>query len=140
MLLVASFLCLYRIAAGPTAPDRTVAIDILGTLIVGFVCLYAVKCRQDFYINIGLAWALLSFIGTVALFGVVGIYPNLLPSRIDPAYSMTIANSSSSQLTLTIMLCVALVFVPIVIAYQAWVYRLFKHKITEEDLAYEEAY
>ena len=67
VLLVASFLCLYRIAAGPTAPDRTVAIDILGTLIVGFVGLYAVKNRQDFYINIGLAWALLSFIGTVAL-------------------------------------------------------------------------
>jgi cytochrome d ubiquinol oxidase subunit II len=80
------------------------------------------------------------FIATVALFGVVGIYPNLLPSRIDPAYSMTIANSSSSHLTLTIMLCVALTFVPIVIVYQAWVYRLFRHKVTEEELAYEDAY
>jgi len=67
VLLLASFLCLYRISVGPTAPDRTVAIDILGTLIVGFVCLYAVSRRQDFYINIALAWALLSFIGTVAL-------------------------------------------------------------------------
>ena len=67
VLLIASCLCFYRIATGPTAPDRTVAIDILGTLIIGFVCLYAVKQGQDFYINIGLAWALLSFIGTVAL-------------------------------------------------------------------------
>ena len=67
ILLVACLLCLYRIAAGPTPPDRTVAIDILGTLMVSFTCLYAVIRQQDFYINIGLAWALLSFIGTIAL-------------------------------------------------------------------------
>lgn len=67
VLLLGCFLCLYRIAVGPTPPDRTVAIDILGTLIVGFTCLYAVKCRQDFYMNVAIAWALLSFIGTVAL-------------------------------------------------------------------------
>lgn len=67
ILLIGCFLCLYRIARGPTAPDRTVAIDILGTLMVGFVGLYAVRTGQDFYITIGLAWALLSFIGTVAL-------------------------------------------------------------------------
>ena len=67
VLLVACFLCLYRIAIGPTPPDRTVAIDIFGTLIVGFTCLYAVLRQQEFYMNIAIAWALLSFIGTVAL-------------------------------------------------------------------------
>ena len=67
ILLVACFLCLYRISAGPTPPDRTVAIDILGTLIVGFTCLFAVLRRQEFYMNVAIAWALLSFIGTVAL-------------------------------------------------------------------------
>ncbi len=72
----------------------------------------------------------------VTLFGVVGLYPSLLPSSLNPAYSMTIHNSASSPLTLKIMLGVALVFVPIVIGYQAWVYSLFKHKVTEEELAY----
>lgn len=72
----------------------------------------------------------------VTLFGVVGLYPSLLPSSLNPAYSMTIHNSASSPLTLKIMLGVALVFVPIVIGYQAWVYNLFKHKVTEEELAY----
>jgi multicomponent Na+:H+ antiporter subunit F len=67
VLLLASFLCLYRIGRGPTAPDRTVAIDILGTLVVGFCCLMALWTGQDFYINIAIAWALLSFIGTIAL-------------------------------------------------------------------------
>ncbi|MGB2754976.1 MAG: cation:proton antiporter [Phycisphaerae bacterium] len=66
-LMLASFLCLYRIGRGPTAPDRTVAIDILGTLVVGFCCLMALWTGQDFYMNIAIAWALLSFIGTIAL-------------------------------------------------------------------------
>ena len=65
------------------------------------------------------------FILMVTLFGVGGMYPNLLISSIDPAFSLTAFNSSSSPLTLKIMLGVALVFVPIVIAYQIWVYRLF---------------
>jgi len=66
-LALASFLCLYRIGRGPTAPDRTVAIDILGTLVVGFCCVMALWTGQDFYMNIAIAWALLSFIGTIAL-------------------------------------------------------------------------
>jgi cytochrome bd ubiquinol oxidase subunit II len=65
------------------------------------------------------------FIVTVTLFGVGGMYPNLLISSIDPAFSLTAFNSSSSPLTLKIMLGVALVFVPVVIAYQIWAYMLF---------------
>jgi multicomponent Na+:H+ antiporter subunit F len=61
------FMCLLRIARGPTPPDRTVAIDILGILIVGFCALMAVITGKDFYISIALVWALLSFIGTIAL-------------------------------------------------------------------------
>ncbi len=74
------------------------------------------------------------------LFGVIGLYPNLFPSSLDPAYSMTIFNSASSPLTLKIMLGVALTFVPIVIVYQIWSYYVFKDKVTEEDLASDEAY
>jgi cytochrome d ubiquinol oxidase subunit II len=73
-------------------------------------------------------------------FGVIGLYPKMLPSNIDPAYSLTAHNASSSPLTLKIMLIVALLFVPVVLAYQVWAYNLFKRKITEEDLSQEEAY
>ena len=65
------------------------------------------------------------------LFGVAGLYPNLLPSRLDPAFSLNIFNSSSSPLTLKIMLGVALTFVPLVIAYQAWTYNLFKNNLLD---------
>jgi cytochrome d ubiquinol oxidase subunit II len=73
-------------------------------------------------------------------FGVAGLFPDLFPSRINPEYSLTAFNASSSPLTLKIMLIVVVIFVPIVIAYQAWTYRLFMGKITKEDLAYEEFY
>ncbi len=67
VLIFCSALCLYRIARGPTAPDRTVAIDILGTLVIGFCCIIAVVTKKDYYINIAIAWALISFVGTLAL-------------------------------------------------------------------------
>ena len=65
----------------------------------------------------------------VTFTGVIGLFPNLIPSSIDPAYSLTIYNSSSSIYTLKIMTAVALVFVPIVIAYQIWHYRVFRGKL-----------
>jgi cytochrome d ubiquinol oxidase subunit II len=60
---------------------------------------------------------------TLALTGVMGIYPNLLPSRLHPAGALTIANASSTPKTLLIMLVVAVIFVPIVILYQWWAHR-----------------
>jgi cytochrome d ubiquinol oxidase subunit II len=76
----------------------------------------------------------------ITLFGVVGLFPDLLKSSLNPAYSLTAFNSSSSPLTLKIMLGVALTFVPLVIAYQVWVHFLFKDKVEPEDLAKEEGY
>jgi multicomponent Na+:H+ antiporter subunit F len=67
VLLGCSFLCLYRVAAGPTAPDRTVAIDALGTLTVGFCVLLTLFTGQEFYLNVAISWALLSFVGSIAL-------------------------------------------------------------------------
>ena len=67
LLAAACFMCLYRIGRGPTASDRTVAIDILGIVIVGFCAVMGLATKKDFYLNIALAWALLSFIGTIAL-------------------------------------------------------------------------
>jgi cytochrome bd ubiquinol oxidase subunit II len=87
------------------------------------------------------AWfaSALTIVGAT-LFGVVGLYPNLLPSSLNPAYSLTIFNSSSSPFTLKIMLGVALFFVPIVLIYQIWGYHLFKDKVTEGDLEADQAY
>ncbi|MFW9997996.1 MAG: cytochrome d ubiquinol oxidase subunit II, partial [Candidatus Odinarchaeota archaeon] len=74
------------------------------------------------------------------LFGVVGLFPNLFPSSLDPKASLTAFNSASSPLTLKIMLIVALIFVPIVIVYQVWGYYLLRDKVSLDDLTSEEAY
>jgi len=67
ILVISAFLCLFRIGMGPTPPDRTVGIDILGTLVVGFCAFMSLATGQDFYMNIGISWALLAFVGTLAL-------------------------------------------------------------------------
>ncbi len=69
-------------------------------------------------------------------FGVIGLYPNLFPSSIDPAFSLSAHNASSSPLTLKIMLVVVILFVPLVLAYQIWTYWMFKDKVTQEDWMY----
>jgi cytochrome bd ubiquinol oxidase subunit II len=75
-----------------------------------------------------------------ALFGVAGLYPNLLPSSLDPAASMSAFNSASSPLTLGIMLGVVLVFLPVVIGYQIWVYTTFRDAVTPQTLEEGPAY
>lgn len=66
-LLFSAFLCLWRVLRGPTAPDRAVAVDMLGILIVGFCAILSIPTGRDWYIDIGIAWALQSFIGIMAL-------------------------------------------------------------------------
>ncbi|MBD3426702.1 MAG: multiple resistance and pH regulation protein F [Candidatus Omnitrophica bacterium] len=65
--LVAGFLALFRLIKGPTAADRAVASDVLGILIVGICAIFAIFTGKDWYMDIGIAWALQSFIGILAL-------------------------------------------------------------------------
>ena len=67
VLLLGTLLCLYRVMKGPTAADRIVAIDILGVLIVGFCAIIGIPTGRLWYIDIGIAWTLQSFISTLAL-------------------------------------------------------------------------
>jgi multicomponent Na+:H+ antiporter subunit F len=66
-LLLCCGFCLYRIANGPTAADRMVAIDILGTVVVGFVAILAALSGKTYLLDVALVWALVAFIGTLAL-------------------------------------------------------------------------
>ena len=67
IILFSAFLCLFRIFRGPTASDRIVSIDMLGILIIGVCSLLTVTTNRSWYIDIGIAWALQSFISTLAL-------------------------------------------------------------------------
>ena len=69
-------------------------------------------------------------LATFALF--VTLFPDVLPSTIDPAYSLTVHNASSTPYTLRVMTWVAVAFTPIVLAYQGWTYWVFRKRLTVE--------
>ena len=62
-----SVICMYRIVRGPTIPDRMVGVDIFGILVVGVCAIISVQTEKSFILDIGIAWIILSFIGTLAL-------------------------------------------------------------------------
>jgi cytochrome d ubiquinol oxidase subunit II len=92
--------------------------------------------RQD---KSGLAFILGSLtivFATVMVFA--GLFPRIMISTLNPEWSLTIYNASSSPYTLKVMTIVALVFVPIVLVYQIWTYSVFKKRISGDsaDLVY----
>jgi cytochrome bd ubiquinol oxidase subunit II len=60
------------------------------------------------------------------------MFPRVMISSLNPEWSLTIYNASSSQYTLTVMSIVALIFVPIVLAYQGWTYYMFRKRISTD--------
>jgi cytochrome bd ubiquinol oxidase subunit II len=65
-----------------------------------------------------------------------GLFPRVLPSTLNPAWDLTIYNASSSSLTLAVMLSVVAVFLPGVLAYQAWSYWVFRQRVTGDAVAH----
>ncbi|POH73288.1 cytochrome d ubiquinol oxidase subunit II [Arthrobacter glacialis] len=70
--------------------------------------------------------------GAAAIFSAV--YPVVLPSTLDPLWNLTVENASSSSYTLGLMSIVAAVGVPLVLAYQAWTYWVFRQRISVDSL------
>lgn len=73
-------------------------------------------------------------IALFSLTGFAGIYPDLLQSRVDPAYGLNVYNSASSPYTLRLMTWVVILFLPVVIGYQVWVHRLFRTPLSSAEL------
>ncbi|MGY1601553.1 cytochrome d ubiquinol oxidase subunit II [Geodermatophilus sp. SYSU D00815] len=82
-------------------------------------------------------WALLLVASAATLFGAA--YPVLIPSTVDPAFDLTVAEASVSDYTLTVMTWVAAVGLPVVLAYQAWTYWVFRKRLTAEPVHDEAA-
>lgn len=77
-------------------------------------------------------WAFLATAATLALAVAslfVVLFPEVMPSSVDPAYSLTTTNASSTPYTLRVMSWVALAFTPLVLAYQSWTYIVFRRRI-----------
>ena len=66
-LITLVILCLYRVIKGPSVADRVVAIDIIGIIVVGICIVISIRTEKAFIIDIGIAWIILSFIGTLTM-------------------------------------------------------------------------
>ncbi|RJF88878.1 cytochrome d ubiquinol oxidase subunit II [Oleomonas cavernae] len=86
-------------------------------------------------------WPLAAFAASALVpLGTIGtagwaLFPFLLPSRSNPAVSLTVWDTSSSKLTLAVMLGAVLIFMPLVVAYTGWVYRVLRGPVRPEHIA-----
>ena len=122
----------------PYMTDRLKEYPILFLFPLGALLLIFNIPRQMEKGNDGRAFILsaLSILGFLSLFP-IGTFPVLVRSTINPEnYSVTIANSSSSELTLKVLLLIVLIGVPLVLAYGTYVYRVFRGKVTLDDHSY----
>ncbi|HEV7290072.1 cytochrome d ubiquinol oxidase subunit II [Sphingomonas sp.] len=106
-----------------------IAAPLIG-LVGPLVALAGIRARRDVLVFAGSSLANVGIIGTVGL----SMFPFILPSAIDPTSSLTVWNASSSHTTLFIMLGVTLVFLPIILLYTAWVYRVLFGRVTIEQV------
>jgi cytochrome d ubiquinol oxidase subunit II len=104
------------------------AVPLLAVLALAAVKLLHARSR-----SLGAFAASCAAIVLVVATALVGLFPNLIPSSLDPSASLTAFNSSSGPYTLRLMTVVAAIFVPIVIVYQFLVYRFFRHKLTRAE-------
>jgi cytochrome bd ubiquinol oxidase subunit II len=119
----AAFLA-WTVGSGATA---SLALAAVLALVAG---LAANRARRE-------GWA---FTGTATAIGLTvatlfaALFPDLLPSTLDPANGLTTTNAASGPYTLKIMTWVAAIFTPLVLAYQGWTYWIFRRRIGVRDI------
>jgi len=80
-----------------------------------------------------LLWSKMAILGIISSVGLT-MFPFILPSTVDPNSSLTVWDASSSHQTLFVMLVMAVIFMPIILAYTAWVYKVLSGKVTEDEI------
>jgi cytochrome d ubiquinol oxidase subunit II len=128
-LVVAGVFLLWTLATAWTAqaPLLWAALLAAGVAAAGLIASILANARSRE------GWAFTFGVATVA--GAVltlwfSLFPHVMVSSTDPAFSLTIDNASSTDYTLTIMSWAALIFLPLVLAYQGWTYWVFRKRVT----------
>jgi cytochrome d ubiquinol oxidase subunit II len=125
LALVAASFMLYFTKGLVNFPIVTGAAAIVGIILAAVCgCLVVRKHSGAAFITTVISIALT----TLAFFS--ALYPNLMVSSLDPANNLTITNAASGPYTLKVMSIVAAIFVPIVLAYQAWSYWIFRKRLS----------
>jgi cytochrome d ubiquinol oxidase subunit II len=106
-------------------------------VVVGFAVVAQLTAVMLVWSRTGEGWAFACTASVVAalvilLFG--SLYPDLVPSTLNPHWSLTIDNASSTPYTLKIMTWAALIFAPLAMVYQGWTYWVFRKRISAEKI------
>lgn len=109
----------------------TLAVPILSLASAFMALIFAHWTRLAFVFS---SFCVAMVIATVG----VSMFPFIIPSSTNPNHSLIVWDSSSSHLTLFIMLIATVIFMPLILAYTAWVYRVLRGKITEETIQSED--
>jgi cytochrome d ubiquinol oxidase subunit II len=131
-LLVFGFL-VWTWANAVDAGDKGIVPGIvpIAAMVLPFAAWGFLRARRD-----GFAFASTAVsIALITLTLFLNMYPRVIVSSTDPAFSPTIFTTSSSHYTLTVMTIVAIVFTPLVLAYQAWTYWVFRARLGDEEAA-----
>jgi cytochrome d ubiquinol oxidase subunit II len=126
VVLAAGFLAWTQAEHGDAASAVTAVVAAVA--LVG--ALLANRRRREGWAFLGLAVTLAAAVASLFL----SLYPDVMPSSTDPAFSLTTENASSTAYTLKIMTWVAVLFTPVVLAYQGWTYWVFRRRIGVEDI------
>jgi cytochrome d ubiquinol oxidase subunit II len=124
ILLVATYFATDLLARLGVNPGVVPVAGIAALLLAG----YFIRKRMD-------GWAFAMIAATIAFALTTAfliLYPRVMVSSLDPSYSLTIYNASSSPYTLTVMTVVAVIFLPFVLGYQAWSYWVFRKRLTAD--------
>jgi cytochrome d ubiquinol oxidase subunit II len=92
--------------------------------------IWFVRNKHDGWAFVMTALAIVTTVITIFL----TLYPRVMISSLKPEWSLTIYNASSTPYTLTVMTIIAVIFVPIVLAYQAWTYVVFGKRVSKKSL------
>ncbi|MBA8881900.1 cytochrome d ubiquinol oxidase subunit II [Phyllobacterium myrsinacearum] len=103
------------------------ALGLLGAA----AALLGFRGRREIATLLSSAFSIFGIIATVGL----SMFPFILPSSLDPRSSLTVWDTSSSHLTLFIMLVVTAIFLPLIVAYTSWVYRVLWGKVDDETIS-----
>lgn len=130
VLLIATYFATDILARQGINPGWVPITGIIAMLLTGYFLRRMLDGWAFVTTAVGIAFTLITFF--------MIMFPRVMVSSLDPAWSLTIYNAASSPYTLRVMSIVAIVFVPVVLAYQAWSYWVFRKRIESkpESLTY----
>ena len=115
-----------------TAADQSFAAPVVAAAILAGAAVALVPLLLKRSAGVALATSAVAVLLLVAVL-LTALYPNALPSTTNHAYDLTLSAAASHSYTLIVMTVVAVIFTPIVLAYQAWSYWVFRHRLGRDD-------